>query len=1726
MTQKKHLLAMKLLLCLFALLTASTAWAEKLTINSADDWNAFAGMVGGGTTYQGDTVLLANDITVSTMVGDNNHKFSGTFIGCGHTLTFNATATGNDCAPFNYIDGATIKFLNVAGTISSGYKYAAGIAAHSSGNCTIESCHSSVNIVSSVNGDGTHAGFVAVHESGSTLNITNCLFDGSISGNMTTNCGGFVGWRNGTLSFTNCVMAGAMDIDKDSGSSTFSRNNNPTLSNCYYDASRDYGTMIKQGSATNLKNSICLNDLGDHWQMSDNGVTPLMDFKNFIFVKFIVNAYNTYTGAPLYPEPKLVDVTGKVLTKDVDYTVEWSGDGSQMGEYTMTVTGISPYSGTLSAGYSVVSNELGENATWAYDSETNTLTISPKPGGTGVIPDFSADVNWSGQDPRPYAGLREICEHIFIEDGITTVGAYSLARLGKVSTLRLPASLTSIKNSAFFVPEKSNSMVVTIEDGRQLASIGEAAFCFSKAVIDLRPCTLLTSIANAAFSGCDEVILPYTVNTLQTEAVRWTDVIKIAPREGHGLVVEGTPVELGADSLYNIGSLIRNISSPITLNWVSPYNLNFGTLALSNAKKNNWYAYQNGEAISIETLVKNPNDVVVTKGTDYTVSITDSLNNPVTSVTNKGVYTLTITGTGTEESGYFGSLQTTFAVEGPVTLTAETKTWQDGHVYNIDGEMTIDGRVTVDGFATLNLREGSNLTVTGGIGVNEGNGLIINGPGTLTANSTEGYYAGIGGDKSKSAGVITINGATVTATGGDCAAGIGGGFYSYHDNAGGDCGTITINNAVVNATGGAFFNGSSLLTAAIGLGRFIDYNIQSNPLPLKGSITINGGQVTATGAIGFSTKMGQNVKCDVTLNWNDKDNDFIESDNACGGTFTFTKSFQYDDNGTAVLVTAENIGSLAGKRLTPYAVNVHTATFETGEDATTVQRQTLVEGQTVTYPATPMRKGYRFSKWINGSQEYDFSAPLTKDITLTAVWKPLPDIQYLNTNNTLETISGADYYPLEPSCTTLNSGTWVLMDSVTTFTERIITVNNVTLILSDGKKLVAQKGISVTEYDRSQLSIMAQSGGTGALTVTGINTYGDACIGGTRADLRYNCGTVNIYGGQITTSRINSSVGIGGAAGYGSGGNINILGGQVEICSSWGNAVGYGYNVSGAHQVANITLGWRNPTDYIKLEGYSGTATLVSDFLIDGTTTKARCDSVVNNISNQKLVPNTTGVLNWSDVKAALEAGKHVTLVNDVVSEEGDETITIHEDIAASINLNGHTLSHQHSTVAEKKNVFYVMPDGSLTISDGSTGKTGRITGNNAGIANCGTVTISDITLSGFGAKDSLCYAIDNQGTMNLTNVCMTGNTGGGLFTTSPFVTNIAGRIIITGNKRLVEGELVDRDLSCSENIINISGPLTADSRIGVSVGKGILTSGAKGNAVLTNFISEDTQKYISWTTDGEEIQYDDYYNMTEDDGMTDLVNCHQGETIPVRFTRPLTNNTPVTLCMPFIINAMTYKDNGSFYSFNGVDETTTPWTVNMSQFTSYAYDGTPVLFVPETTDSLTFYPQGNNLVVGSEYTPGTVTVGNWSFTGTYEKKQWDATHNTDEIGTIYGFAAQAGTSTDSKNADIEAGKFFRVAGGANSYILPFRAYLKYNPSNNAPAFGNTQSTSSDNLPEKMIVRLIGADGETTGIGTFDTRTGEFSFDNEAWYTLDGRRLNGKPAAKGVYIYKGKKVKM
>ena len=246
------------------------------------------------------------------------------------------------------------------------------------------------------------------------------------------------------------------------------------------------------------------------------------------------------------------------------------------------------------------------------------------------------------------------------------------------------------------------------------------------------------------------------------------------------------------------------------------------------------------------------------------------------------------------------------------------------------------------------------------------------------------------------------------------------------------------------------------------------------------------------------------------------------------------------------------------------------------------------------------------------------------------------------------------------------------------------------------------------------------------------------------------------------------------------------------------------------------------------------------------------------------------------------------------------------------------------------------------------------------------------------------------------------------------------------------------------------------------------------------------------------------------EDGTTDLT-AYAGQTIDVAFRRSFTKDVASTVCLPFAIDATQAAAAGKFYTFAGVDKTGSEWKVIMQEAASLAAN-TPYLFMPADTGPVLFYGYGE---ISATVSAGeTSDTEGWTFRGTYEKRQWDDTHNTDEIGRIYGFAAQDATSG---SQHIEAGNFIRIAGGSNSYALPFRAYLKYEPaSQNAP-----RRTASE-LPVTMKVRLVSNIGGTTAVT--EMRNKELGKRNDGWFTLDGRKLDGKPSAKGVYINNGRKI--
>ena len=106
-------------------------------------------------------------------------------------------------------------------------------------------------------------------------------------------------------------------------------------------------------------------------------------------------------------------------------------------------------------------------------------------------------------------------------------------------------------------------------------------------------------------------------------------------------------------------------------------------------------------------------------------------------------------------------------------------------------------------------------------------------------------------------------------------------------------------------------------------------------------------------------------------------------------------------NDTVVTSAITDLYPVVQKSETP-VTREYTVTFQTGTD-TLIEPVKVKEGETVAEPQTKLeREGYTFAGWFLGEQAYDFSTPVTSDITLTAQWtkneepapKPEPVVKY------------------------------------------------------------------------------------------------------------------------------------------------------------------------------------------------------------------------------------------------------------------------------------------------------------------------------------------------------------------------------------------------------------------------------------------------------------------------------------------------------------------------------------------------------------------------------------------------------------------------------------------------------------------------------------------------------------------------------------------------------------
>ena len=313
-------------------------------IANNDDWSSFATKITNGETFSGKTVKLASDeVTVTERVPNT---FTGTFDGCGKTLTVNLSGGNEELAIFTTISNATIQNLHITGTINFARHRPASIASYVAGTSTVKNCWSDVDIISNyTSSDWVDGGaLIARVNNGCTLNMTDCRFTGTFAYHANNHeGGGMVGWTqdaNATANLTNCLYAPtSLTMTKENTKQLtyifVSGNKRGILTNCFYNGVAANTTVLKKEGTrvfdepqTTLCKKVTLFGT-DYYAQCD--VLGVEDYY----------CYNE--GQTIELDPKVFAGSDVMTSEDYTLTMTYNGASAtevkERGEYVITITG-------------------------------------------------------------------------------------------------------------------------------------------------------------------------------------------------------------------------------------------------------------------------------------------------------------------------------------------------------------------------------------------------------------------------------------------------------------------------------------------------------------------------------------------------------------------------------------------------------------------------------------------------------------------------------------------------------------------------------------------------------------------------------------------------------------------------------------------------------------------------------------------------------------------------------------------------------------------------------------------------------------------------------------------------------------------------------------------------------------------------------------------------------------------------------------------------------------------------------------------------------------------------------------------------------------------------------------------------------------------------------------------------------------------------------------------
>ncbi len=236
-----------------------------------------------------------------------------------------------------------------------------------------------------------------------------------------------------------------------------------------------------------------------------------------------------------------------------------------------------------------------------------------------------------------------------------------------------------------------------------------------------------------------------------------------------------------------------------------------------------------------------------------------------------------------------------------------------------------------------------------------------------------------------------------------------------------------------------------------------------------------------------------------------------------------------------------------------------------------------------------------------------------------------------------------------------------------------------------------------------------------------------------------------------------------------------------------------------------------------------------------------------------------------------------------------------------------------------------------------------------------------------------------------------------------------------------------------------------------------------------------------------------------------------QGQTRTVTMQRTFPAGKKQTVCLPFDPSVL--LDHGTVWAFTGIEN----GKAVMTEQTGSLQANTPYIFEADNeVTSITFSDVEINIATDPQTEDATA---GFTFHGTYAQKIWEADDAAVTGGTIYGFMMK-------ENDGQAVGQFVKAR--KRTSLRPFSCWLEYNgdltgtESSPAPQRAGNRAEAVS-LPDVIEIVWMGGSEIPGTTGMMDTRTGEI-YEDDAWYSIYGTKLDGRPAKTGLYINNGKKV--